>query len=150
MQALKTTAELEYQYLKWNGYTALLFGILISLISLANALELINGVLGLIIVVASGIMFVVICLLAAWKLHGRFTFSKQSWRDAYEDEFLNMVNLKAYKVGFSTVMLACMLGAVGVYNLVPLSREDLLTCFLGISGVAYGITVTVGLRKDDE
>jgi hypothetical protein len=150
MQAIQTTAELEYDYLKWHGYIHLLAGILILSISLVNLLELLNGGLGLIILVASGIIFTVICLLASWKLQGNFSLSKQAWIGTFEDEFLNMVSLKAYKVGFFTVILACILGALGVYNLVPLSREDLLGCFLGISGVAYGITIAVVLRKDDE
>jgi ABC-type spermidine/putrescine transport system permease subunit II len=95
-------------------------------------------------------LFVVIFLLASWKLQGNFSFSKQAWRGTFEDEFLNMVSLNAYKVGFFSVTFACMLGVFGVYDSVPLSRQDLLTCFLGISGFAYGITIAVGLRKDDE
>lgn len=150
MQAIQTTAELEYDYLKWHGYIHLLAGILILSISLVNLLELLNGGLGLIILVASGIIFTVICLLASWKLQGNFSFSKQAWIGTFEDEFLNMVSLKAYKVGFFAVTLAFIPGVFGVYNFVPLSREDLLACFLGISGVAYGITIVVGLRKDDE
>jgi hypothetical protein len=150
MQVLQTTAELEYDYLKWHGYIHLLAGTLILSLSLANLLELVNGVLGLIILVASGILFTIIVLLATWKIQGNFSFSKQAWLGTFEDEFLNMVSLKAYKVGFFSVTLACMLGAFGVYNLVPLSREDLLACFLGVSGVAYGVTISIGLRKDDE
>ncbi|WP_445428441.1 hypothetical protein [Alishewanella sp. HL-SH05] len=149
MQALKTTAELEYEYLKWHGYLHLLAGILILSVTSANFLEL-GGVLGLIIIIASGIMFAVIYLLASWKLQGNFSFSKQAWRGTFEDEFLNMVSLKAYKVGYITVMFAFIPGALGVYNFVPLSREHLMTCFLGISAVAYGITIAVGLRKDNE
>jgi hypothetical protein len=150
MQARQTAAELEYDYLKWHGYINLLGGILLLSVTLANVLEFVGGGLGLIFLVVSAIMFTIICLLASWKLHGNFSFSKQKWIGTFEDEFLNMVSFKAYKVGFFTVILACGLGAFGVYNLVPISSEELLTCFLGISGVAYGITIVVGLRKDDE
>lgn len=151
MKALKTTAELEYEYLKLNGYIHLLAGVLILSVTSANILELLNGgVLGLIIIIASGIMFAVIYLLASWKLQGNFSFSKQAWRGTFEDEFLNMVSLKAYKVGYFAVILAFIPGTLGAYNFVPLSRENLMTCFLGIIAVAYGITIAVGLRKGNE
>jgi hypothetical protein len=148
MRTQQTTAELEYDYLKWNGGISFLGGILILFCALAKILDLYRGTFGLLIFVVLGIMFVVIVLLAAWKLQGNFSLSKQSWLSTFEDEFLNMVSLKAYKFGFLTVTLACIPGGFGAYNLIPLSREDLFTCLLGIGAVSFGITIVVGLRKD--
>lgn len=78
---------------------------------------------------------------------GKMSLSKNAWTGTYRDEFLNSVNLVAYKIAFFVSMSVAMIG-VFIANFVD--TETLGTSIIGVGFIAYGLTALVQLRESDE
>ena len=148
------TPESEHEYLKAYGELSLLCGLFLLLVLVAKLLEGwaegLNAGFNLVFGTVFGLFLLVLLWRGRFTLKRKFWGSRQAWMGTYEDEFLNNVNLKAFKVGFLSIVSLCCLGVIGTFNQFPLSLQEWFSSFLGLCLMAYGITVKIGLRENDE
>lgn len=150
----------EHQNLKSYGSNSLIVGLGLVLLSIVGLLEAWINSFGatarVVILLAVLFSFVAVfffcreAFASHYWLQTKYSFSKQAWFGAFEDEFLNTVSLKAHRVGFFAVMIICSTGIFGLFNLAPISFSEIFSGFLDISLIAYGTTVCVNLREQDE
>lgn len=153
MNSKTVNPDIECEFLYNTGKLNIALG---SLLSILTVKEFVNvsehafinvGFIYLIAIVA-------LCMLGYYLFKSlRFRpifFSKNSLTSTFEDEFLNSVNLIAYKAAFILVMIVLFCGIYGGSYVEQISGSEISSCVFALGSLVYGITVLVQLRDQDE
>lgn len=88
--------------------------------------------------------------LFAGNKFSKYSLSKNAWTGTYKDEFLNSVNLTAYKLSSFAVMALAAVAIMGGLSHPLITTEVMGVVMLAISLVTYGLTALYQLRASDE
>lgn len=148
------TPEMEYSYLNSYAKVSVYAGSTLFLLSLA---ELIYGWLptwfaGSILLIGLVVFFALLFSSFGKPELNQFSywFSRQAWFGEFNDEFLNMVSLKAYKISSFAVLIVVVIGMAGGLNSVSDRIEECFKFIFGLAAISYGLTVKIHLSADNE
>jgi hypothetical protein len=145
--------ELEQDYFSYNSKFCLSLGFFLSVLVVDDIAQVVSqgGIFaGLFYCFAALGGIAVLYHLAIGIRFTKVSLSKTAWTGTYNDEFLNTVNLIAYKVAFFAVILVAFVGMASDDIFQGIMVQTLCTGLVAISLTAYGLTAIVQLRDNDE
>jgi hypothetical protein len=153
MSTEQITADLEQDYLSYYSKLSVALGVVLFILSVDNVLGFtdMGGITAYIfygLIAISGVA--TIYYLFAGNRFSKIAMSKNAWTGTYKDEFLNTVNLLAYKIAFFAITIMCAIGLFGGRFVENIDTSVYSSLLLAIGFVAYGVTALVQLRENDE
>ena len=152
MNTNKITPELEHDYIRYNSKLSIAVGILLSLVALESVIHLndMNSVFQILFYMLIGITSVVMLyFLFDGNKFTKISLSKNAWTGTFDDEFLNSVNLSAYKYSFFAVFVIALVGMM-IGRSYQLSANTMCSFIIATICITYGVTALYQLREQSE
>lgn len=145
--------ELEHDFLSAHSKLNVAIGAFISIMTIDSVFKLsemnafANGVFYFLVGIA---LISAVIFLVPLNKSSKISMSKNAWRGTFRDEFLNSVNLTAYKLSYFAVLVFASIAMFGVFNNTLINVDEVGKLMLSVCMITYGCTALYQLRTSDE